>query len=302
MPLPADNPLRTGRMRLPQGAVFWHEGGRPQGEAVIFLHGSWHDSTQWLPLMPHLTPHHHCLAPDLLGFGESSRPSAYSIALQVDCLHSLLSALRIYRCRLVGHALGAWVAGQYALTYPDQVLSLAVLAPEGVSATGTVGRWRRDRWLVAPWSPLPLVLPWLGKSPWAKALRDRRRCLRQSPAACKLLFQRRAAAINGEMLEANLGQLAAPTLVLGSSDAAPLSHRLSQAWLHHLHAPQYAQLPPADAPLGVDSAELATALQSAWAQPCQGQITPGGDRTDSYHPLGLSSVPGQPVTPLSQRV
>ncbi len=302
MPLPAENPLRTGRMRLPQGAVFWHEGGRPQGEATIFLHGSWQDSTQWLPLMPHLTPQHHYLAPDLLGFGESSRPSAYSIALQVDCLHSLLSALRIYRCRLVGHSLGAWMAGQYALTYPDQVLSLAVLAPEGVNAAGIGGRWRRDRWLVAPWSPLPLVLPWLGKSPWAKALRDRRRCLRQSPAACKLLFQRRAAAIKGEQLGANLGQLTAPTLVLGSAAADPVNHRLAQTWLHHLHAPQYAELTPADVPLGVDSAELAAALQSAWAQPCQGQIIPGGDRTNVNQFLTFNSAHSQNVTPLGQRV
>ena len=283
MPLPADIPLRTGRMRLPQGTVFWHEGGRPQAEAVIFLHGSWHDSTQWLPLMPCLSPQHHYLAPDLLGFGESSRPVAYSIATQVDCLHSLLIALRIYRCHLVGHSLGAWVAGQYALTYPDQVLSLAVLAPEGVSTTGLGGRWRRDRWLVAPWSPLPLVLPWLGKGAWAKALRDRRRCLRQSPAACQLLFQRRAAAIQGERLEASLGQLGAPALVLGSPDADPVTHQLTQAWLHRLPAPQYVELPSADSPLGVDSAALATALQSTLAQPVQRQSAKG-DRPPASPP------------------
>ncbi len=283
MPLSADIPLRTGRMRLPQGTVFWHEGGRPQGEAVIFLHGSWHDSTQWLPLMPSLSPQHHYLAPDLLGFGESSRPGAYSIAIQVDGLHSLLTALRIDHCHLVGHSLGAWVAGQYALTYPDQVLSLAVLAPEGVSTTGLIttglgGRWRRDRWLVAPWSPLPLVLPWLGKGAWAKALRDRRRCLRQSPAACQLLFQRRAAAIQAERLDTSLGQLAAPTLVLGAPDADPSTHRLTQTWLHRLPTPQYAELPSADGPLGVDSAALATALQPTLAKPGQGQSAPHGDR------------------------
>jgi pimeloyl-ACP methyl ester carboxylesterase len=250
--------------------------------------------------MPHLSAQHHYLAPDLLGFGESSRPGAYSIATQVDCLHSLLAALRISRCRLVGHSLGAWVAGQYALTYPDQVLSLAVLAPEGVSAPGRDGRWRRDRWLVAPWSPLPLVLPWLGKNPWAKALRDRRRCLRQSPAACKLLFQRRAAAIQGEMLGANLGQLAAPTLVLGSPDADPVIHRLTQAWLHQLTGPEYAEVAPADGPLGVDSAALATALQSALAKPSQGKIAPA-HLTNASQTLGLKPLPGQPVTPLGQR-
>jgi len=31
--------------------VTWHEGGNPQGETILLLHGSWHDNTQWLPLM-----------------------------------------------------------------------------------------------------------------------------------------------------------------------------------------------------------------------------------------------------------
>lgn len=262
MPLPAEIPLRTGRMKLPSGNLFWHEGGKPQAETVIFLHGSWQDSTQWLSIMQRLAPQYHCLAPDLLGFGESWREgkTPYSVALQVEVLHSLLSALRIHRFRLVGHSLGAWVAGQYALTYPNQVQSLAVLAPEGVTDRTLRGRWHRDRWLVAPWSPLPLVLPWLGNAPWARALRDRRRCLRQAPAACKMLFQRRTAAIQGELLNPGLGQLWLPTLVLDSPTAAPITHQLTRTWLRLLPDPQHRELPPAETPLGVDEAELAAAL------------------------------------------
>lgn len=262
MSLPAELPLRTGRMKLPMGSLFWHEQGEPRGETVVLLHGSWHDSSQWLSVMPYLAAQHHCLAPDLLGFGESFRAdkTPYSIALQVECLHSLLTALRINRCRLVAHSLGAWVAAQYALTYPDQVQSLAVLAPEGVSDPKLRGRWRRDRWLVARWSPLPLVLPWLGKSPWAIALRDRRQCLRQSPAACKILFQRRAAAINGELLQQKLGQLTVPTLVLQSAAADPLRQCLTQSWLHQLPDAQSLNLTAAATPLGVDGEEFTAAL------------------------------------------
>ncbi|MBW4484109.1 MAG: alpha/beta hydrolase [Tildeniella torsiva UHER 1998/13D] len=262
MPLPAEIPIRTGRMKLPSGNVFWHEGGKPQAETVIFLHGSWHDSTQWLPAMQWLGPRYHCLAPDLLGFGESWREgkTTYSVALQVEVLHSLLSALRIQRFRLVGHSLGAWVAGQYALTYPDQVQSLAVLAPEGVTDRTLRGRWRRDRWLIAPWSPLPLVLPWLGKASWARAMRDRRRCLREAPAACKMLFQRRTAAIHGELLNPSLGQLWLPTLVLDSAAADPVTHQLSRTWLRLLPDAQHRELAAVDTSLGVDEADFAAAL------------------------------------------
>ncbi|WP_017298175.1 alpha/beta fold hydrolase [Nodosilinea nodulosa] len=269
MPLSAEIPLRTGRIKLPPGTMFWHEGGKSQAETVVFLHGSWHDSTQWLPLMQRLAPGYHCLAPDLLGFGESwpQGKTTYSVALQVEALHSLLSALRIHRCRLVAHSLGAWVAAQYALTYPDRVQSLAVLAPEGVSDRALRGRWRRDRWLVAPWSPLPLVLPWLGKGPWARALRDRRRCLRQHSAACQMLFRRRAAAINGELLQGELLQqrlemLGWPILALESAAADPTAHRLTQAWLRLLSNSQHQTISPADTPLGVGEGDCAAALEA----------------------------------------
>ncbi|MEO1067798.1 MAG: alpha/beta hydrolase [Cyanobacteria bacterium J06638_6] len=262
MPLPAEIPLRTGRMKLLGGSVFWHEGGSPQGETLVFLHGSWHDSTQWLPLMQRLASQQHCLAPDLLGFGESRREGStpYSVMLQVEALHNLLTALRVSRCRLVGHSLGAWVAGQYALAYPDSVQSLTVMAPEGVADAGLQGRWRRDRWLVARWSPLPLMLPWLGKSTRIQAFRDRRRCLRQSPAACQMLFQRRTAAIGGELLNPALGQLSLPTLVIESDAADPLTHRLTQTWLRLLPAAQHRVIAAASTPLGVDSREMAIAM------------------------------------------
>lgn len=258
MPLPAEIPLRTGRMKIPLGSLFWHERGKPRGETVIFLHGSWHDSTQWQATMQRLAPHYHCLALDLLGFGESRREgkTPYSVALQVEALHSLLSALRIRRCRLVAHSLGAWVAGQYALTYPDQVQSLTVLAPEGVSDRELRGRWRRDRWLIAPWSPLPLVLPWLGNGAWAKALRDRRQCLRRSPAACQMLFRRRSAAIQGELLQERLGQLQVPTLVLEPAPTDPLTHRLAQSWLSLLPTAHHGVVAAVDDDLGVDIEEL----------------------------------------------
>ncbi|WP_197064811.1 alpha/beta fold hydrolase [Leptolyngbya sp. KIOST-1] len=298
MPLPAEIPLRTGRMKLPLGIVFWLEDGTSQAETVVFLHGSWQDSSQWLPLMRHLSPGYHCLAPDLLGFGESRREgkTPYSVATQVECLHSLLSALRVQRCRLVAHSLGAWVAGRYALTYPDQVQSLTVLAPEGVSDRDLQHRWRRDRWLVAPWSPLPLVLPWLGQAAWVKALRQRRQCLRQTPAACQMLFQRRPAALRGELLNQELGYLKPPTLVLESVTADPTARRLGQIWLHQVPSAQHRQLPAAESPLGVEVAPCAEALEP-WlrSQPLKpagtamyaavnhnGSVTPGQARPPAF--------------------
>jgi haloalkane dehalogenase len=86
-------PLRNSRIKLSQGQIFWHEVG--QGTAIVFLHGSTDDSSQWLSVIEHLSEDYHCFAPDLLGFGESERPNVhYSIDLEVECLADLLEALR----------------------------------------------------------------------------------------------------------------------------------------------------------------------------------------------------------------
>lgn len=290
MPLPPEIHLRTGRMKLPQGSLFWHEGGKPHPQAatVVLLHGSWYDSTQWLSALPTWAQTHHCLAPDLLGFGESSRPGAYSVALQVEVLASWLAALRVGPCHLVGHSLGAWVAAQYALSYPDQVKTLTAIAPEGVSDRSSRGRWRRDRWLVAPWSPLPLVLPWLGKSPWAQGLRQRRRRLRQSPAACQLLFRRRRSAIQAELLQQRLGDWQGPTLVVEPTAADPLTQRQGQTWLRLLTAPYHELVAPADGPLGLDE----QALIAVWHRLPMPQSTLPSQRWPAGRPAPGGSGPG----------
>jgi pimeloyl-ACP methyl ester carboxylesterase len=130
--------MRTGRLKVPSGTLFWHEAGR--GETLVFLHGSWHDSSQWLPVMQALATEYHGLVPDLIGFGESvSTATTHSVDLEVEALHTLLQALRISRCVLVGHSLGAWVALRYAQRYPDQVRGVAVVEPEGADASRSSG-------------------------------------------------------------------------------------------------------------------------------------------------------------------
>lgn len=199
--------MRTGRLKVPSGTLFWLEAGR--GETLVFLHGSWHDSGQWLPIMQALATTYHCLTPDLIGFGESvSTATTHSVDLEVEALHTLLQALRISHCVLVGHSLGAWVALRYALHYPDQVRGLVVVEPEGLVSPQAARRWRLDRWLVSPLSPLgPLmtlgapILSWLGGKGRLRTWQRRRHTLRQAPAACQILFRRRPGEIAAERID-----------------------------------------------------------------------------------------------------
>ena len=236
MKLKAHQFHRHGRLKLSSGTLFWQEMGDGD-ETLVFLHGSWHDSGQWAELMPSLGAQHHCLAPDLLGFGESQAVSdAYSVELQVETLAAFLEALRIQRCYLIGHSLGAWVAGRYALRYPDQVRGLAVIAPEGVAAPAVDPRWRSQRWIARRFSPgfallrlgTPLI-QLLGGRAWLRQIQAQRQQLLGFPATCQTFLGRRPAAIQAEEMTALPADL--PVLGLASTAATPTETALTAAFL-----------------------------------------------------------------------
>src|SRR6478672_1523022 len=97
-------PLRNSRIRLSQGQIFWREVG--QGPVLVFLHGSWSDSSQWISVIERLSEDYACFAVDLLGFGESERPQVhYSIEFEVECLVEFLETLNLRQVYLIGHSL-----------------------------------------------------------------------------------------------------------------------------------------------------------------------------------------------------
>ncbi len=235
-------PIRNNRIQLPQGRLFWREVG--QGRTVVLLHGAWWTGEQWTEVIQSLSHNYQCVVPDLLGFGESEKPKTlYSIQLQVECLRDYLQVLRIKRCVLVGYGLGAWVAATLALVYPDAVSGLILMAPEGVMSEKLRHRWRG--WSLLS-SPIPLMGWFLrirlaiatllgdGRSPLS-TLR-RRRLLRQSPAACRLLFKRRRAELHAEYLQDKLANLRCPMLVLQSADDSPTTLTLCQIYAQAPHA------------------------------------------------------------------
>lgn len=229
-------PLRNSRIRLPLGQVFWREVGR--GPILVFLHGSWHDGSQWLPVIDHLSENYHCFALDLLGFGESERPKLhYSIQLEVECLFQYLEALHVPEVYLVGHSLGGWIAASYALKHVENVSGLVLIAPEGVQTPRKRlgGGW--TKWLIGR-PPIAYILMrcfyplarLIGRhKPIEQALKWRKQIL-SSPIACKLLCQRRRAEIQAELLQNQLEWLNVPTVILQGANDAPDAIAQSQVY------------------------------------------------------------------------
>lgn len=218
--------------------MFWREVG--YGPTLIFLHGSWQDGSQWLPLLASLGQDFHCIAPDLLGFGESSSltEGKYSVDLQVDCLAEYLKHLRIQPHILIADSVGAWIAVRYSLQYPEKIRGLILMAPEGLVHPTLEQRWRKIRWLASPWSArgwgLQLTMPfmkWLGGDRWLHRIWQQRQQFRRYQATCQLLFQRRRTALLAESLNDVLSDLDIPVLLLHPeqcSETTQLIHQLFQ--------------------------------------------------------------------------
>ena len=112
--------------------IVYVEGGR--GETVLLLHGFGGDKDNWTRFSKHLTKKYHVIAPDLPGFGESSKiwSDRYDIAAQVKRLHRYTEKIGLKKFHIAGNSMGGLIAVVYAATYPDEVVSLGLLDPLGV--------------------------------------------------------------------------------------------------------------------------------------------------------------------------
>ncbi|KND60568.1 Beta-ketoadipate enol-lactone hydrolase [Candidatus Burkholderia verschuerenii] len=97
-------------------------------ETVVLIHGVGMNRSVWAPQVDALTAHFQVLAYDMPGHGESALPSAEpTLAEYAMRLAALLDALKIERAHVVGHSMGALVALEFALTFPDRTSSVAAL-------------------------------------------------------------------------------------------------------------------------------------------------------------------------------
>jgi pimeloyl-ACP methyl ester carboxylesterase len=126
--------LQKRTVRAADLELVYLEGGT--GEPLVLVHGFGADKDNFTRVARHLTPHYRVLAPDLAGFGESSKPegATYTVAEQVAWLRAFAQAVGVRRPHLGGSSMGGWIATQWAITHPDEVASLWLLGPAGTSA------------------------------------------------------------------------------------------------------------------------------------------------------------------------
>jgi haloalkane dehalogenase len=94
---------------------------------VVFLHGNPVSSYVWRNVIPHVSGQARCLAPDLIGMGESGKPDlAYRLADHVRYLDAWFDAMSLNDAVLVGHDWGGTLAMDWAARHPGRVRGIAV--------------------------------------------------------------------------------------------------------------------------------------------------------------------------------
>ena len=200
--------------------VVYSEGGK--GEAVVLLHGFGASADNWNRMAARLSKRYRVIAPDLPGWGQSTRIDAASYAYpqQVERLHQFVTQLGLKRFHLVGHSMGGFLASAYAARYPEEVITLGLLAPHGITEPQpselALSVAAGDNWLVARSVPefdrlLDKVFakrPYMPKSVF-KLLAAH--TIRGSAKSAKIFAEMQ---VNDPPLIERLGQIKAPALIL----------------------------------------------------------------------------------------
>jgi 2-hydroxymuconate-semialdehyde hydrolase len=108
--------LGTARARVSGGELAYADEGH--GPTVVLLHGFPTSSHLWRDLVPILAPRFRAIAPDLLGYGDSSKPEdprALTIDAQAGYVRELVEDLGVTEFAVVGHDIGGGVAQLLAL-------------------------------------------------------------------------------------------------------------------------------------------------------------------------------------------
>ena len=117
----------------PQCAIGYREEGAAQADALplVLLHGIGSGAASWVQQLEALGTTRRVFAWDAPGYGESTPVGSDSPAASeyASAVEQWLNVLKIERCVLVGHSLGAIIAGSFAASHAERVAGLLLISP-----------------------------------------------------------------------------------------------------------------------------------------------------------------------------
>jgi len=119
---------KTARVLGSEMAYVEHGSGNP----IVLLHGNPTSSHLWRTVIPQLASMGTCIAPDLIGMGDSARvasgPDAYRFSMHAEYLEALLAALEVEEnVTLIGHDWGGALLFDWGRKNPGAVRGVAFM-------------------------------------------------------------------------------------------------------------------------------------------------------------------------------
>jgi haloalkane dehalogenase len=122
------NDVSLPKLSVLNSEMAYREAGSRDAPVALFLHGNPTSSYIWRNIIPLVAPVAHCIAPDLIGFGQSGKPDiAYRFEDHARYLDAFLAKMGIGSAYLVAQDSGSGLAFHLAERRPDFVRGLAFM-------------------------------------------------------------------------------------------------------------------------------------------------------------------------------
>lgn len=108
-------------------------------KTIILLHGLGASAERWLQVIPYLAKQYRVIAPDIVGFGLSDKPTLdYTIKFFSNFLDGFINHVSVSRpVSMMGSSLGGRISIDYAIQNAHNVEKMILVSPAGINEEPT---------------------------------------------------------------------------------------------------------------------------------------------------------------------
>lgn len=213
--------LRFAGVRLASGLrLHYAEHGDPAAQPMIMLHGLSDSWFSYSRVLEALGERYHVFAIDQRGHGDSDRPEAgYAMADMAADVVDFMDAMGLPRAIMVGHSMGSIVATELALAAPGRLAALVLIGANTRWDNPAVEEFRQVLEGLEDPVPVEMVREFQASTafePLPEAFLER--VVAESLKLPARVWRGAVAGTASAAYYARLGEIAAPTLVLGGEE------------------------------------------------------------------------------------
>ena len=105
--------------------LFYRDFGK--GSPIMFIHGLYGCSDNWLSIAKHFSVNHRLIIPDLRNHGNSFHSNEFSYDILIGDIISLIDSLNMSKISIIGHSMGGKIAMAIACKFPDLIDKLIIV-------------------------------------------------------------------------------------------------------------------------------------------------------------------------------